>query len=131
MFWVFTNRTASSAYTAHLMDVSVEHAYFVAFSPSARLAVGYVWRRSEFPWLGIWEENHSRQASPWNGVALARGMEFGVSPMPETRRQMIDRGRMFDVPTYRWVPARTSASVEYWIVAQSASEIPKLLPWPG
>ena len=33
-----------------------------------------------------------------------RGMEFGVSPFPESRRQMIDRGRLFDVPTYRWIP---------------------------
>ena len=37
---------------------------------------------------------------------LACGMEFGVSPMPETRREMIDRGRLFDVPTYRWIPAK-------------------------
>jgi hypothetical protein len=30
-----------------------------------------------------------------------------VSPMPESRRAMIDRGRLFDVPTYRWIPAKT------------------------
>jgi hypothetical protein len=125
---LFTNRATSSAYTAHLMDPSVEHAYFVAFSPSAGLAVGYVWKRSEFPWLGIWEENHSRLAPPWDGATLTRGMEFGVSPMPEMRRQMIDRGRLFGVPTYRWIPAQSSVSAEYWIVTQSASEIPESLP---
>ena len=63
--------------------------------------------------MGIWEENHSRTAPPWNGRTVTRGLEFGVSPMPETRRQMIDRGRLFDVPTYRWIPARASVSVEY------------------
>ena len=56
--------------------------------------------------MGIWEENHSRRLPPWNGDTLTRGMEFGVSPFPETRRQMVDRGSLFDVPTYRWLPAK-------------------------
>ena len=42
---------------------------FLAFSPTARLAFGYTWRRADFPWMGIWEENHSRTAAPWNGRA--------------------------------------------------------------
>ena len=102
----FTGAEASSAYTAHLMDPAIVDAFFVAFCPATRLAFGYVWTRVDFPWLGIWEENHSRRGAPWNGGTLTRGMEFGVSPMPETRRAMIDRGRLFDVPTYRWIPAK-------------------------
>lgn len=128
---VFTSRAVSSAYTAHLMDAARTHAFFVAFTPSAGLAFGYVWNQSEFPWMGIWEENHSRQGIPWSGAALTRGMEFGVSPMPESRREMIDRGRLFGVPGYRWIPARTAVSAEYWIVARQAREIPESLDWPA
>lgn len=120
----------SSAYTAHLMDPGQEHAYFVAHSPRYQLAFGYVWNRSDFPWLGIWEENGSRPTSPWNGAGLTRGMEFGVSPFPETRRQMIDRRRLFDTPTYRWIPARASLSAEYWVVVRHAAHIPETLEWP-
>ncbi len=127
----FTSSPSSSAYTAHLMDAQQETAFFVAFSPAARLAFGYVWSPSDFPWMGIWEENHSRTAPPWNGTTLTRGMEFGVSPMPESRRQMIDRGRLFDVPTYRWIPARTAVAVEYWIVLQTADAPPKRLLIPS
>src|SRR5262245_44571464 len=57
---------AASAYTAHLMDPRRETSFFVAFSPEVRLAFGYVWKRTDFPWLGIWEENASRSAAPWN-----------------------------------------------------------------
>ena len=103
----------SSAYTTHLMDPAREHAHFVAYSPTHRLAFGYAWKRSDFPWLGIWEENHSRTQTPWNGETLARGMEFGVSPIPETRRAMIDRGKLFGVPCYRWLPAKSTIEVEY------------------
>jgi len=102
-----------------------------SFSPRLRLAFGYVWRPADFPWLGIWEENCSRTGTPWNGETLTRGMEFGVSPFPETRRQMIDRNRLFGVPTYRWVPARGRASVEYWAIVRPASHIPESLEWPA
>jgi hypothetical protein len=123
--------SASSAYTAHLIDPEQNHGYFVAHSPRHQLAFGYIWNRSDFPWLGIWEENASRTSSPWNGAGLTRGMEFGVSPFPETRRQMIDRGRLFGVPTYRWIPARASVSVEYWAVIRPAVQIPETLEWPN
>ena len=83
---------------------------------------GYSWKTSDFPWMGIWEENLSRTEAPWNSNTIARGMEFGVSPMPETRRQMIDRGRLFGVPTYRWLPARTRLTVEYHATCSSPAE---------
>jgi hypothetical protein len=121
----------STAYTAHLMDPARDDAFFVAFSPEHRLAFGYVWRRQDFPWMGIWEENHSRPHRPWDGRTLTRGMEFGVSPFPESRRQMVDRGRLFDTPTYRWIPAASRVSVEYWCVSDAASAIPETLEWPA
>jgi hypothetical protein len=121
----------SSAYTAHAMDTRLPHAFFVAHSSRFGLAFGYVWKPSDFPWLGIWEENSSRTASPWNGTTLTRGMEFGVSPFPETRRQMIDRSRLFGLPTYRWVPALTRVDVEYWAIAQPSATVPETLDWPA
>jgi hypothetical protein len=121
----------SGAYTTHLMDPAQLHAWFVAFSPALGQAFGYIWKQADFPWLGIWEENHSRAAPPWSGQTLTRGMEFGVSPFPESRRAMIDRGRLFGVPTYRWIPAKSRVEVEYWIVAPLVSVIPETLEWPG
>jgi len=127
---IYTSRPRSSAFTTHLMDPSRSTAFFVAFSPKQRLAFGYVWRQRDFPWMGIWEENRSRPHLPWNGHTVTRGMEFGVSPFPESRRQMIDRGSLFNVPAYRWIPARTRIEVEYWIVSRAAEVIPDLLDWP-
>jgi hypothetical protein len=127
---VFTDASSSSAYTAHLMDKQRRDAFFVAFKADARLAFGYVWAQSDFPWLGIWEENRSRRHLPWNGRALTRGLEFGVSPFPESRRQMVDRNSLFGTPTYRWIPARDRITVEYWIIVRSADAIPEALERP-
>jgi hypothetical protein len=127
---LLTDAPCSSAYTAHLMDPQRTDAFFVAYSPKHRLSFGYVWTRSDFPWMGMWEENYSRVAAPWSGRTLARGMEFGVSPMPETRRRMIDRGSLFGVPTYRWVPARTRVIADYWIVTGREDSVPESLERP-
>jgi hypothetical protein len=116
----------SSAYTAHLMNPTRDEAYFAAWSPESKLLFGYVWKTAQFPWMGIWEENRSRSHAPWNGVTVTRGMEFGVSPVPETRRAMIERGKTFGVPGYAWVPARPTVAAEYRIVARTAEAIAEL-----
>jgi hypothetical protein len=74
--------------------------------------------------MGIWEENHSRANAPWNGNTMTRGMEFGVSPIPESRRQMVDRARLFDIPTYRWLPAKSRLEAEYQIVLGNLQQMP-------
>jgi hypothetical protein len=119
----YTDAPVSGGFTTHLMDPARDTAFFVAWSPRSRLALAYIWRRADFPWLGVWEENYSRTGAPWNGRTLTRGMEFGASPMPETRRQMIARGSLFGVPAFRWIPARTRVEVSYRAVLSQAEAV--------
>jgi hypothetical protein len=128
---VFNAAPVSGGFTTHLMDPARDDAFFAAFSPTARLAFGYLWKQADFPWLGIWEENHSRTHAPWNGRSLTRGMEFGVSPMPETRRQMIERRPLFGVPVYRWLPAKARVEVEYWAIMMRTDAAPENLERPA
>lgn len=121
----------ASSYTANLADEQQEDAFFVAFSSRFNLAFGYVWKRADFPWLGIWEENYSRQGSPWNGRTITRGMEFGVSPFPESRVDMIERGRLFGERTFRWLPALGTLNVEYWLLTQPCNAVPETWKRPA
>jgi hypothetical protein len=128
---VYYDAPVSSGFTTHLMDPHQLTAFFAAFAPRFGLSLAYVWKQSDFPWLGIWEENHSRTNPPWNGKALTRGMEFGVSPMPESRRQMIARGSLFGVPGYRWVPAKATVRTEYRAILEPAAKVPESVAWPA
>jgi hypothetical protein len=122
---VYTSQEVSGGYTAHLMDAHRDSAFFAAWSPTSKVLFGYAWKRADFPWLGIWEENHSRTQPPWGGKTLTRGMEFGASPMPETRRQMIERGGMFGMPGFRWIPARSKVRASYHAFIRTADAIPE------
>ena len=102
----------------------------MAFSPEPGWRSGYVWRRADFPWLGIWEENLSRVHAPGTQT-LTRGMEFGVSPFPETRTAMIERGRLFDTLGSDGFQPRAQVSVEYFCVSAVTDAIPETLEWPA
>jgi hypothetical protein len=128
---VYTDAPVSAGITTHLLDPHREHAWFAAFSPQSKLVFGYVWKRTDFPWLAIWEENHSRTTPPWNGKTMTRGMEFGASPMPESRRAMIERGGLFGVPGYRWIEARRTLTAEYCAFLMPAERVPESVEWDG
>ena len=116
----------ASSYLAVRMVPQGIHASWTAWSPDSKLAISYVWRRSDFPWLGLWEENGARTFSPWNSGEVARGLEFGTSPFPESRRAMVERGRLLDTPCYGWLPALATLHVEYWIRTAVTSAIPEV-----
>ncbi|HWF47035.1 MAG TPA: hypothetical protein VG168_08525 [Bryobacteraceae bacterium] len=128
---VFPSGDVSSGFTTHLMDTAREQVYFLAWSPETKVLFGYMWNRADFPWLARWEENHLRTQPPWNGEGLACAMEFGVSPFVESRRQMVDRGSLFGVPSFRWLPARTKAQVNYSAFITTAESMPESVIWDG
>lgn len=110
-------RSPYGDFTANLMNPKQTHAWFSALNPRLGLMVAYVWRRADFPWVGIWEENRDRKALPWNGRSLTRGMEFSNTPFPVGLRKAVDRGRFQGQPTYRWLPARGQLTYDYAILA--------------
>ena len=113
----FVGSSSYSDFTANLMNPKQEQAWFSALNPRLGLMVAYVWRRADFPWLGIWEENRDRKTPPWHGKSLTRGMEFSNSPFPVGLRKAVDRGRFQGQPTYRWLAAQGKIAYDYAILA--------------
>jgi hypothetical protein len=82
-----------------LLDPGREVEWVTAINKEKRLMIGYLFRRSEYPWLQYWG------FSPTNGK-LARGMEFSTQPYDVPKREVIEAGKMFGTATYRWLPAK-------------------------
>lgn len=105
--------TSSSDFTVSLIDPGQKWGWFTAINAKRGLLVGYIWPRSDWPWAANWEENHFRSANPWKKKAVARGIEFGTSPFAYSRRDTVTIGKLHEVPTYRWLPAKTKQTVGY------------------
>jgi sugar/nucleoside kinase (ribokinase family) len=127
----FTTQPVSGGFTAHLMDPLEKHAYFAAWHPRLKVLFGYAWRNEDFPWLARWEENHLRTWKPWNSQGFVLGMEFGVSPMVESRREMVARSKLFDTPTFRWIPAKSKVQVDYCAFLRQVEHMPAAIDWDG
>ena len=91
----------SGDHTTSLMDPKRKYVYVTALHPVKKLVVGWVFKSDEFPWLQNWEYY------PTNGM-YARGLEFSTQPFDVPRREAVTLGRMFDAPTYRWLPAKSA-----------------------
>ncbi len=83
-----------------LLDPTRELEWVTALNAKKGLLVGYVFRRADYPWLQYWGNY------PANGK-MARGMEFSTQPYDVPRREAVSMGKMFDTPTYRWLPAKS------------------------
>jgi len=114
----------TGGFRSFMMEKEQERSFFIAWSPALETAISYSWKRSDFPWIGIWEENNYRDFMPWNLRTLSRGLEFSASAFAETRREMIERGKLFDTPTCRWIPAKTKVTVEYYAETAKAKNMP-------
>jgi hypothetical protein len=88
-------------HTTSLMDPARRLVFVTAFNTSRHLLLGYVFRREEYPWTQLWESYPDRDR-------IARGLEFATQPFDLPRREVIQTNAMFDVPTYRWLPAKST-----------------------
>jgi hypothetical protein len=86
------------------------------------LAVGYVFRVEDFPWVALWEENHTRDAAPWLGRVQARGLEFGTTPLPLGNETVDARGPLFGRATSRKIGAHETARAPWLLFI---AEVPR------
>jgi hypothetical protein len=95
------------------MDPRRKVEFIAAINRKYRLGVGYCFRREDFPWMMVWEENCVRPDRPWHGTAQARGMEFGSTPLPSGREETLRRGQLFETPSWCAVPANGRKTARY------------------
>jgi hypothetical protein len=103
------------SYTALLMDRSRDYQFFALSNPDYPVTIGYLFRTSDHPWAADWQENQRATHKPWDGKVIARGIEFGPSPYAEGLRKAVDRGSLFDTPSYRWIGARQKLRTDFII----------------
>jgi hypothetical protein len=95
------------------LDIGREQEFILAINWVSRVGVGYCFRRCDFPWMTIWEENNARQDTPWFGKTAARGMEFGTTPLPRGKQEGRERISRFETPIGCVIPAHGKREAKY------------------
>lgn len=110
-------------YTAQLLNPSLKIGFIAVCNPRLKLLVIYAFRRSDFPWVGNWEERYKRTSAPWRAKTFCRGMEFSTTPFAIPQRETVEQGPLFGESTYRWLPAKSKARVRFVILLFEVPEI--------
>ena len=110
-----TSDAQANDFSGFRVRPSDELGYFVVGNTRLKFALFYIWPRTFFPWLGIWDERHARAEKPWCKRVSVRAFEFGASPYPDPRRNLLSRPQLFDLPTYLILPANETLWVRYII----------------
>jgi hypothetical protein len=97
------------------LDPGREQQFILAANWRLRLGVCYCFRRCDFPWMAVWEENCTRQNSPWNATTMARGMEFGTSLLPLGEQGLREGKAVFGASTGCVIPARGKRTAKYLV----------------
>jgi hypothetical protein len=118
----FQARPQAGTYYALLMDQSRAEQFFTLYHTGYRVLIGYLYPTEGNLWLADWQENRSNTIAPWNGQAVARGMEFGSSPFAEGLRKSVERASLFGVPAYRWIGGRQKLKTEFTIFLEEIPE---------
>jgi hypothetical protein len=87
--------------------------FIAAVNRRLRVMLAYCFRRTDYPWVAVWEENRAISAAPWKSRTEARGLEFGTTPLPISRRDALLTPHLFGEPTMTFVPARGRKVVHY------------------
>ena len=109
-------------YTTHLLDPQIQHSFIAVSNPRLRLLIVYIFNRKDYPWVGNWEESHSRLHVPWKGHEFCRGFEFSTTPFPIPRRETVANGDLFGESTYIWLPAKAERKKRFMILMLQVSE---------
>ena len=80
--------------------------WVTAFTPEARLLIGYVWPTKDYPWLDIW-----RNAS--DGKPAARGLEFGTTGLHQPYPVLMEKGRIFGRKLFEYLDANESVTKRF------------------
>lgn len=89
-----------------LMDPKRDHEFITALNTNENLLIGYLFRRSDYPWVQHWMNYPTNKAYAW-------GVEFGMQPYDMTKQDLYALSPMFGAPTLRWLPAKSKLSTRF------------------
>ncbi|HYM09084.1 MAG TPA: hypothetical protein VEU62_00050 [Bryobacterales bacterium] len=113
-------RSADMVYA--LLDPGREVEFIAAVNTQYREVAAYIFKRADFAWLNLWEQNRSITTPPWNGETRTRGMEFGNTRVSGTARAYFKMPSFWDTPAFGWLDAQGKHTARYMAVVAPVPE---------
>lgn len=82
--------------------------WIAAYSPVYNILFGYLWKRSNYPWINVWQHYDGKKIK-------YRGLEFGTTGVHQPYNKIISNGklRIFDEPVVEYLDAGETVRKDY------------------
>jgi len=90
-----------------VVDANSRIGWITAYSPVHNLLLGYVWKRSDYPWIHLWQH--------WNETEmLYRGIEFGTAGIHQPFPEILNTAtQLFGEKTFAYIDAGETVCKKY------------------
>lgn len=100
--------TPYNAVFSFVIKKGCEYGWITAFSPKHNLLFGYIWKRSDYPWIHLWQHYT-------DGIIQYRGIEFGTAGIHQPFNEILNTSLiLFGEKTYAFIDAGESISKNYF-----------------
>jgi hypothetical protein len=108
VFNVKNPQTNYNAVLSFLVDKDNNVGWLTAYSPVHNLLIGYVWKRSDYAWIHLWQH--------WNETGiLYRGLEFGTAGIHQPYKEIMNTAtQLFGEKTFAYIDAGESITKKYF-----------------
>ncbi|HTF30197.1 MAG TPA: hypothetical protein VK625_15205 [Flavitalea sp.] len=95
----FCDRGVSSVFS-FIVDEKSRLGWITAYSPDAKLLIGYLWLRQDYPWINLWKD--------WDkGNIRYCGLEFGTTGIHQPFMEILaqNKATVFNINTFQYIDA--------------------------
>ena len=112
-------RNPHSSYNAvysFIVNPADNYGWITSFSPTHHLLFGYVWKRTDYPWIHLWQ-HFMRDKIQY------RGIEFGTAGIHQPFSEILDTATtIFGEKTYAFIDAGETITKNYFSFIQSVED---------
>ncbi len=109
-------RSSYNAVYSFVVKPVDKYGWITAFSPTHKLLCGYIWKRSDYPWIHLWQ--HYNQ-----GKIQYRGIEFGTAGIHQPFPEILNTATtLFGEKTYEYIDAGQTITKSYFSFIQSIED---------
>lgn len=96
-----------SSVFSFIVDIHNNIGWVTAYSPAYNLLIGYIWKRSDYPWIHLWQHFDDDKI-------LYRGIEFGTAGVHQPFHEILNTAtHLFGEKTLAYIDAGEIVSKKY------------------
>lgn len=98
---------AYNAVFSFIVKKENDYGWITAYSPKHKLLLGYIWKRTDYPWIHLWQHYNE-------GIIQYRGIEFGTAGIHQPFNEIINTTTVvFGEKTLSYIDAGESITKNY------------------